>query len=202
MRWLCLACARSESSPPDVNWTDLMRYNVSQLLKEHVGASRHYQLHEDISELDPSLKPLTALNGTVELLRSYEGILVRADLYTSVELTCSRCLTQFAMPIRFRIEEEFYPTVDILTGARLPLPEDADPTALIDIHHLLDLTEVVRQGLTLALPMVPVCRNDCKGLCSNCGKNWNEGPCDCTDDDLDPRFAVLKQLLDEQESLN
>jgi uncharacterized protein len=179
-----------------------MRYNVSQLLKDHVGATRQYQLHEDISDLDPELKPLTDLNGTVDLIRTNDGILVRANVHTTVELTCSRCLTQFSMPVRLRIEEEFFPTIDIMTGARLPQPDDADPATLIDIHHLLDLTEVVRQGLLLALPMVPVCRNDCKGLCPNCGKNWNDEDCDCEQETLDPRFQVLRQLLDEPNSEN
>jgi len=179
-----------------------MRYNVSQLLKDHTGGMRHHQLHEDISDLDPSLKPLTALNGSVDLIRTVEGVLVRADLNTNVELTCSRDLTQFSMPVRFKVEEEFLPTVDIITGARLPQPDDVDTATLIDAHHLLDLSEVIRQDLNLALPLVPLCRNECKGLCPNCGQNWNEGSCDCEEQELDPRFAALKQLLDEQESLN
>lgn len=179
-----------------------MRYNVSQLLKDHIGATRQYQLHEDIADLDPALKPLTALNGNVELIRTNDGILVRADLHTSLELACSRCLTSFSLPVRFKIAEEFYPTIDIITGARLPQPEDADTATQIDAHHLLDLTEIVRQDLTLALPLVPLCRNNCKGLCPNCGKNWNEGDCDCEDQELDPRFAVLKQLLDEPPNQN
>ncbi|HEX7587809.1 MAG TPA: DUF177 domain-containing protein, partial [Anaerolineae bacterium] len=46
-------------------------------------------------------------------------------------------------------------------------------------------------------PPHPVCRTKCAGLCPNCGKNWNEGPCECRQDETDPRLAVLKQLLDE-----
>ena len=173
-----------------------MRYNVSQLLKDHVGTTRHYQLQQDISDLDPALKPLTDISGTVDLIRSTEGILVRADLRTNVELTCSRCLTQFATPVRFKIEEEFHPTIDIMTGARLPQTDDTDEATQIDIHHLLDLREIIRQDLTLALPLVPLCRTNCKGLCPNCGKNWNDGDCECDEQELDPRFAVLKQLLE------
>lgn len=179
-----------------------MRYNVSQLLRDHMGAIKNYQLHEEIADLDPSLKPLTALNGNVDLIRTNDGILVRANLYTNVELTCSRCLTQFSIPVRFKIDEEFLPTIDITTGARLPKTDDTDEAALIDSHHLLDLTEVVRQDLMLALPIVPICRNDCQGLCANCGQNLNEGDCDCTEEQLDPRFAALQQLLDESKLKN
>jgi uncharacterized protein len=180
----------------------MMRYNVSQLLKEHIGGMRDYQIREDITDLDPSLKPLTDLNGNVNLIRTHDGILVRADLHTNVELECSRCLTLFSIPVRFKIEEEFFPLTDINTGARLPLPDDADPAATIDSNHILDLSEVVRQDLMLALPLVPLCRNECKGLCANCGQNLNEADCGCDEQALDPRFAALKQLLDDPDSLN
>lgn len=174
-----------------------MRNNVAQLLKSPTGATRHYELEEDIGALDQTLKPLTALYGAVELVRTTDGILVRASLLTTVELTCSRCLDAFSHTLRLRIEEEFLPTVDIMTGARLPIPDDADVATLIDAHHILDLTEIVRQSLLLALPPFPLCRKDCKGLCPHCGQNWNEGPCDCHAAEPDPRLAILKQLLDE-----
>ncbi len=177
-----------------------MRYNVSQLLKGHVGETRHYPLQNDIADLDPALYPLTALNGAVDMIRTNDGILVRANLYTTVELTCSRCLGAFAFPARFQIEEEFHPTVDILSGAHLPQPEETDAATRIDEHHMLDLTEIVRQDLTLALPLAPVCRNNCRGLCPRCGKNRNQEICDHPHDNVDPRFAKLQTLLDESNS--
>lgn len=177
-----------------------MRYNVSQLLKGHVGETRHYQLQNDIADLDPAIHPLTNLNGAVDMIRTNEGILVRANLYSTIELTCSRCLGAFAFPTRFQIEEEFHPTIDILSGAHLPQAQDTDTATLIDAQHTLDLTEIVRQDLTLALPLAPVCRNNCQGLCPVCGKNRNQEVCDHHDDDVDPRFAKLQALLDESKS--
>ncbi len=179
-----------------------MRYNVAQLLKGHVGETRHYSLQEPIDDLDAAIKPLSDLNGAVELIRTNDGILVRANLRTNVELTCSRCLVEFSYPARFEIDEEFHPTIDILTGARLPKPEDADVATLIDEHHILDLSEMVRQNLTLEIPMVPVCRNNCQGLCPVCGKNRNQEQCSHETETLDPRFAILKNLLDESEQNN
>jgi DUF177 domain-containing protein len=174
-----------------------MRYNVAQLLKDETGQTREYRLHEDISPLDPGIVPLSALDGKIHMIRTADGILVTGDLHTSVELVCSRCTELFSMPIRFALEEEFHPTIDIVTGASLPLPSDDDEAVRIDEHHVIDLTEVIRQDLLLALPLHPVCRSRCAGLCPTCGKNWNEGPCDCTHDEIDPRLQVLKQLLDE-----
>ncbi len=174
-----------------------MEYNVAQLLKEQSGGMREHHLHEDIVSLDPDIKPLSALDGSIQLIRTSDGILARGALHASVELVCSRCLEPFAMPVRFIVEEEFHPTIDITTGASLPRVDEDEAATKIDGHHILDLTEVVRQDILLAIPPYPVCRNQCAGLCPKCGNNWNEGPCDCKDDDIDPRMEKLKTLLEK-----
>lgn len=175
----------------------LMRYNVAQLLKEQSGHTRQYALHEDISHLDPEIVPLSALDGEIQLIRTADGIFALGTLHTSLELTCARCLDLFSMPLQFSLEEEFHPTIDIYTGASLPLPADDEVATRIDAHHEIDLTEIVRQNILLAIPPNPICRTKCKGLCPTCGKNLNEGPCDCKRDKVDPRLEKLKQLLDE-----
>ena len=136
-------------------------------------------------------------NGQVRFTRAGSGILVTGKLETIVELECSRCLSALEAAARFEIEEEFHPTLDILTGARLPLEPDLDEATLIDERHILDLAEVVRQGLLLSLPPSPVCRSDCRGLCPHCGQNQNEGSCDCQTEVTDPRWATLKASFEE-----
>ncbi|MDE3088053.1 MAG: DUF177 domain-containing protein [Chloroflexota bacterium] len=175
-----------------------MRYNVAQLLKDETGQTREYALHEDIARLDPDISPLSTLEGRVHFIRTADGVLVTGSLRSSIELVCSRCAEMFSMPLKFNLEEEFRPTIDIVTGASLPLPVDDDAATRIDEHHILDLTEVVRQDLLLAIPPHPLCRSRCAGLCPTCGKNWNDGPCACSHDEIDPRLLVLNQLLDEQ----
>ncbi len=174
-----------------------MRYNVAQLLKDHTGQTRHYTLREDIAALDPDIAPLSLLTGAIRMIRTTDGVLVTGDLRCSLELTCARCLEPFTLPLQFSLEEEFRPTLDIFTGASLPVAADDEAATRIDEHHELDLTEVVRQNLLLAVPPSPVCRSKCAGLCALCGKNLNEGPCTCEPVSLDPRLAVLRQLLDE-----
>ena len=175
-----------------------MKYNVAQLLKEQSGGMRQYSLHEDISALDPDIIPLTALDGNILLIRRADGILARGTLNTSVEVNCSRCVEPFSLPIRFLLEEEFTPTIDITTGANLPILAEQEEATQIDARHILDLTEVVRQDILLAIPPFPVCRSKCAGLCPHCGQNWNEGPCNCTDEKIDPRFEALRALLEKQ----
>ncbi|MCI0476939.1 MAG: DUF177 domain-containing protein, partial [Anaerolineales bacterium] len=170
-----------------------MRYNVAQLLKEQSGHTRQYTLHEDIHQIDPEIVPLSTLDGNVQLIRTADGVFALGNLHTSLELSCARCLTPFAMPLQFSLEEEFRPTIDIHTGATLPLTADDEPATRIDAHHEIDLTEVVRQIILLTIPPSPICRSKCAGLCPSCGKNWNEGPCKCKRDEIDPRLEKLKE---------
>jgi uncharacterized protein len=174
-----------------------MQFNVAQLLKEHTGQTRQFILHEDISQLDPEIAPLSTLDGAIRLIRTTDGIFVTGKLHCSLELSCSRCLELFSLPLQFVLEEEFRPTIDIVTGANLPVLAEDESATRIDEHHMLNLSEVVRQNMLLAIPPNPVCRTKCAGLCPTCGKNWNEGRCDCESDGIDPRFLVLKQLLDD-----
>ena len=174
-----------------------MQFNVAQLVKGETGEIRQYPLHEDISALDAGVIPLSTLDGKVQMIRTADGVLVTGRLHASVELVCSRCAELFSLPLRFTIEEEFRPTIDIITGASLPLTADNEPATRIDEHHLIDLTEVIRQDLLLAMPPNPICRSKCAGLCPVCGQDWNAGTCNCRQNEIDPRLQVLKQLLDE-----
>ena len=76
--------------------------------------------------------------------------------------------------------------------------EDDDEALLIDEHHILDLSEVIRQGLWLAAPEEALCRPDCAGLCPRCGGNRNLGECNCDEASVDPRWAALQALLSDE----
>jgi uncharacterized protein len=174
------------------------QFNVAQLLKQPSGTRRVYDIEaSDGPPLDEDLKVVAPFRGKVRFMRVGVGILVTGKLETSVELDCSRCLAAFTTTIRFEIEEEFRPTLDVNSGARLAQGSDQDAATLIDERHILDLAEIIRQNLTLSLPTSPVCRPDCEGLCPNCGQNWSEGSCDCDTQVTDPRWAALKASFEE-----
>ncbi len=73
--------------------------------------------------------------------------------------------------------------------------EERDEALSIDEHHILDLSEVMRQALWLATPREALCRPDCDGLCPDCGENRNLGSCSCNQAPIDPRWAALQALL-------
>ena len=179
-----------------------MLYNVAQLLKGPTGADRQYDVSEEIRGLDPDLEPVSPLVGSIKLMRTSQGILATGRLQTDLQMTCHRCLEPTVGEVELELEEEFYPLTRFGEASLDEVPEDEyDEALLIDEHHLLDLTEVVRQGLWLAAPMEALCRPDCAGLCPRCGGNRNLGECQCDEAPVDPRWAALQSLLlDESKS--
>ena len=167
-----------------------MQINVSQLLQEAIGAGRNYQVAETVDSVG-------MVEGEVGLLRTDRGILARSRLSTEVEVNCNRCLSLFRYPLALNIEEEYFPTTDVVSGALLSLPEEAS-SFTIDEHHVLDLSEAIRQYALLAIPMKSLCREDCAGLCSQCGHNLNLGSCQCPPQAADPRWFQLTKLVNER----
>jgi len=151
-----------------------MQINVSQQLKEPIGSVRNYEVSEVVDIADGS----SLVQGDVRLVRTNRGILAEGRLHTEVEVACSRCLNSFSCPLNLAIEEEYFPTTDVVSGAWLPLPEEPG-CFIINEQHILDLTEALRQYALLAIPMKPLCREDCAGLCPICGHDLNQGPCGC-----------------------
>ncbi len=153
-----------------------MQINVAQLLKQPTGANRSYKI-DDVACLVDEGSP-SNLQGEVELIRIDRGILVKGILESKINLSCSRCLILFDYHLKFQIDEEFSPATDVVSGISLSLPEDSTGFA-IDERHMLELGEAVRQNALLAMPMKPLCRPDCAGLCPYCGSNLNQGKCQC-----------------------
>ncbi|GIV78910.1 DUF177 domain-containing protein [Litorilinea aerophila] len=189
-----------------------MQFNVAQLLKEPTGSTRRYELVEDIRDIDPELELLGPLMGQVQLMRTHSGVLARGHLSTAVKVMCNRCLEPIAMAVRFDFEESFRPLTEVHTG-RFILPQEfegaseelEDEALLIDAHHILDISEVVRQNIWLALPMYPGCNWEGAGECPN----WLNYQQDMRNVDvsliteeeqeadtgsIDPRWAALLQL--------
>jgi uncharacterized protein len=172
-----------------------VRFNVAQLLKAAVGTSRQYDLNEDITEIDAGLEIAEPLTGKVRFLRTSDGVLVTGRLHTAASVACRRCLKSSGLPVDIDLEEHFRPSVDVNTGAVIPADDDEDTVTRTDRQHNLDLTEVVRQSLLLALPMYPLCSPQCLGLCPSCGADLNTEPCTCQSEEGDPRLAALRKLL-------
>jgi len=169
-------------------------WNVAGLLGESVGSARDYVFDGVTIDLDDDLRLAAPIEGRVHLARTNRGLLVDADVTTSLAMQCARCLKDIAVSIAAEFEQEARPSIDIVTGAPLPADaadEDDDVIRLTD-HHELDLERSVSEAIQLAEPIAPLCREDCPGLCVTCGLPLDEGTHDHPDDEVDPRLEALK----------
>ena len=167
-----------------------MWINVSQLLRASMGSTRNYE----VSEIVTLASGRSMVQGEILLMRTDRSILARGRLHTEAEITCGRCLNLFTCPLNLDIEEEYFPITDVVGGDLLPASEEPD-CFTIDEQHVIDLTEVIRQYALLAIPMKPLCREDCTGLCPDCGQNLNQGTCCCSSRETDPRWSELSKLI-------
>ena len=174
-----------------------MIFNVAQLLKSPVGTAYDVDLDdEDKLELQDGEAELAGpVTGRLRLHRTNQGVFATGTVTAPIHLSCTRCLKEFDTNITFPLREEFYPTIDVVTGAPVATPDDPELSFPINRRHEIDTREAIRQNLVLALPMRALCREDCAGLCPHCGKDLNDGPCDCKQEVVDERFAVLRDLL-------
>lgn len=135
------------------------------------------------------LEAADEVTGRVTIEPAGRDFIVAGRVRTVLAFTCQRCL----QPSRAEAEVEF--KVKAVPG---PIPEDADHEITADETELvaaedgqLDLEELIREQLLLDRPMVELCRPDCRGLCPRCGQDLNQGQCDCSPTDIDPRLAPL-----------
>lgn len=135
--------------------------------------------------------------GTAEAIRTDRGILVRVKAQGEALMECARCLAPVRVPVRVEFAEEFRPGEPLDQPGELA--QGGEGEAYVPFAgDAIDLDEVLRQHVLLELPMKPLCREACAGLCPRCGKDLNEGPCACPPDgvDEDHPLGALRRLLD------
>lgn len=167
-----------------------MRINVAQLLKEPVGSSRKYETDET-----PDEDNINSIRGALALVRTNRGLIVKGEMTASVVSSCSRCLKPVTYQVNYEFEEEAFPSIDMFTG--LPLPVEPE-SLVIDNTHTLDLTNILVQYTLLTMPIKPLCRPDCAGLCQQCGANLNDAICQCPNRPVDTRWLKLASLKEEK----
>lgn len=163
----------------------VLKIQVGFLLNEDFGNSRDTEFDIPHLLVDNDML-LGYLRGTLHLSRNSRGVLVQGTLEAAVQGECSRCLEEnVPLTLTLPIDELFvYPATP---DAEFSVPESG----------LLDLAPLIREEVIVQTPITVLCRPNCAGLCPNCGANLNDGPCECDKDDIDPRFAALKQLRDQ-----
>lgn len=126
---------------------------------------------------------VNAISGTLRMTRSKEGILVQAQLTITVDNECSRCLDNIAQQVTVEVEELFAHPVSSIS--EFSVGADA----------ILDLAPLLRAEVLIEMSHRVLCQQACQGLCPTCGANRNRERCECEQEIIDPRLAILKNLL-------
>ncbi|MBI5178330.1 MAG: DUF177 domain-containing protein [Nitrospinae bacterium] len=140
--------------------------------------------------------PVTEVDITVSLTKSGDEVFAAGVASGTVRLQCARCLAEFDSELNAVIEAPFFPkgSAEEMAGEEAEEEEmDEGDVNIYEGKHL-DLYPVIRDQLYLALPIKPLCREDCKGLCPKCGADRNVTTCGCTVESHDSRLAVLQKL--------
>ncbi|MBW1713441.1 MAG: DUF177 domain-containing protein [Deltaproteobacteria bacterium] len=129
--------------------------------------------------------------GWVEITPVGDELKVEGRVATRLALACHRCLEEVVKSKEVEFDLTLVESFGLSQSDRELAAEEMD-LALIE-GEKLDLVEVIREQLLLSCEMINLCRPNCRGLCSRCGANLNNSPCECQLTETDPRLAVLSQ---------
>lgn len=179
-----------------------MKLDLSEILS-NLGMRYVYEVEEP-PLVDEDLECAAPILGEIVFSNTGSVLLLDGSVDTRVVLPCSRCLEYFEEEIHLPISEQF-PMEARSAGPRgrqtqvVIEEDDENPDAHVLFEGpLFDLTELLRQGIMLALPTRPLHDENCEGLCPSCGTNLNEGKCDCITENINPAFSKLSTLLKDK----
>ena len=145
----------------------LLRFNVGFIVSQSIGYLRDFSFEFPKISLKSDFE-IHRLSGVARVTRTPQGLLVQGTFKGEIKSQCVRCLIDFMQPLQADFSELYAFSPRSVTESGLILPEDAT----------IDLEPIVREYLMIEVPINPLCRPDCKGLCTICGEDLNETTCE------------------------
>ena len=162
------------------------RLNVGFIVHQEVGYKREFPFEFEQIQIADDLD-LRHFEGLVTIGRTPQGLIVQAN-YTAVStLECVRCLTEFEQTLNCSLTELYAFNEKSVSESGLIMPENG----------YIDLQPLIREYTLLEIPISPLCKRDCKGLCAVCGEDLNQTECGHPELNEDSPFSALKGLLEE-----
>ena len=174
-----------------------MRIEVEKLNKEGASFAHLYE-PEEITLDDEQVRLLESPEIRFHAERNGQNVHLRGTLSAVAEVGCDRCLKQVAVPIETDFDVTYIPLADDDAEDATELNED-DLSASVYDNETIDVDELVREQIFLAMPTRILCRDECKGLCPVCGADKNATSCVCESQTVDPRWAALAKFKSDQE---
>jgi uncharacterized protein len=169
-----------------------MRIELEKLEGSGGSFSHVYQVSElPFEEAELRMTEPATVQGTVH--RHNGEAELRGKLHAKVSIPCARCLKPVELPIDVKFSERFVPAVSWRDEEAHELREEDLNLAVFD-GEAIELDDVVREEILLAIPGQVLCREDCQGLCPVCGVDRNESSCECENMAVDSRWEKLKDL--------
>jgi uncharacterized protein len=165
--------------------------NLARIRTPHEHFEQVYQ-PETFAADEESFTVVAVVRLSFDVYKDKDQFRLDGRVETQLELPCSRCLEPFRWPVNAIFDLRYQPRTATGKPER-EIEEDDFSTAFYE-NDEIDLVQMMREQFFLSLPMKPLCRPDCQGLCPQCGTNLNRSTCGCTRDWTDPRLAALKSL--------
>jgi uncharacterized protein len=174
-----------------------MRIEVENLTAAAKPFAHTYRPEEvEVEEEGAQLIADAAVEGSAT--RKGEQVRLRGTIRTEVELLCDRCAAPQNAPLAVEFDTSFIPQeVEAVKPENVELQAE-DLILSAYVGDTVDLDELVREQILLALPSRHLCREDCKGLCQRCGADLNRNQCSCEQGEVDPRWAALADLKNRE----
>ena len=172
----------------------MTKLDLSRIRQEETRFERTFD-PSDMGTEEEAYRIVAPVELAFDIHKDKDRFRLVGTLRSMLELPCSRCLEPFTSPVDAAFDLRYQPhALNTGEGEREIEEDDLETSYYRDEE--IDLGDLVREQFYLALPMKPLCRDDCKGLCPQCGTNLNTGTCSCGPDWEDPRLAPLRALRD------
>jgi uncharacterized protein len=174
-----------------------MLFNVTHVRGDHDRFEKRYEPSAFASD-DQPYRVVEPVWLSFEITKDDRRFHLDGSVRTTLELSCGRCLEPFRLEIDAPFDLRYLPRSDNAGEGEIEIEED-DLTTAYYADDVIDLGQLMAEQFHLALPMKPLCRQSCRGLCPQCGTNPNTASCECRTSWEDPRLAPLKSLLKDRE---
>jgi len=153
----------------------------------------HVYQPEDLNPVDERVSLTQPANVSGKVRLAGNEVFVNGHVETRAQVECDRCLQPIETPVNTDFALEYIPGSEYESGGAAELTEAEMSVSVFD-GEAIDVDEIVKEQILLAVPTRMLCREDCKGICPECGADRNKGDCNCATNDIDPRWAALKDL--------
>jgi uncharacterized protein len=157
------------------------------------GDFAHVYNPEDLNPVDERVKLTAPASVSGKIRLAGNEVFVNGHVESRAQVECDRCLKAVELPVNADFELEYITGSEYESTGVAELTEGEMSVSVFD-GKAIDVDEIVKEQILLAVPTRMLCREDCKGICPQCGTDRNTGECSCVTNDIDPRWAALKNL--------